>query len=1213
MIRSVYLFLLALGSAMAEPVSPGVQHRERPDPAGFRKPAAEMAGFRLPSGYTAELVSSEDQGVNKPITVAWDRRGRMWTMTATEYPMDANENRAAAAALFAKGGKDRLLVFENPSGPGPLTPQVFADKLAMPLAILPVHDGVIAQYGSEIRRYFDRDNDGKSDGHEVLLEGFGIQDSHLFPHQFERAPGGWIYLAQGAFNSSVVRRPGGKKFDDGGESVDMAHTRLARFKPDGSAFQIFARPRNNLWGLVQTRTGEIFAQEANDKGYPVSELPQGTHLPSTFGEPLRDDAPILPASTEGSLMGGTGLSGLALAEDYGSPFAEGYGDAEVFYIANPITSRVQVMTLRRDADGHPVYEKQGDFLVADDARFRPIAIHFGPDGFLYIVDWYNKIISHNEVRRSHPDRDKTSGRIWRIRHASQKIPPIVDLTKLSGEALLAGLGGPNARLAGQMWQEIADRKATELSGKLAAIIVDHEQALPRRTGALWALEGLGEVTAGILISLAKDPASALRHEAARIAGGMSLPEKDFLEVFSHLEDEPHFRVRGAIANALREHNAATPSMMRIAAGLGRAPLEGDGRAAYDRSFERYLARWAMSTHPEATRTLLASKGAKLAPEARLLAMRALDDSEAALGLLGILPEIRRPLAAEELALLGRQLAQPQIREGFEKILADPTGRETILSSITRLDPSLAANRELARIIGDATTKMLAEARTARREHLAVLLTRLFRLRTVAPEVAAWLRSPDRKPAEIAEGLAALREAAAMEEVDFRTYLDHPDDGVRREALLGFTSGGDPSVVGEIANRWDKLPGALRLLAVNGMTANVPKAKAFAEAVAAGDFPGVDTAALEKILAVLGDGHPAVGSLLGKNLGLMRPVIRFDGSPAAHVRSHVSLKGAFTVEGWVRLASPVTNSDSLFGGAATDMNFHDSKPRLHAAGKNLIIATRPVPAGSWTHLAFTRDETGKLRLFLDGEPNATGGNFPDPLIDLGLGKSLAKGGTEGDFDEVRVWNVARSADEIRRDHRTRFTETDTPPGLVSRLNGLSPGGEGSNGAKVAFTRDFPELVTPSEAAALEQEFAKYRKLAAVPGDAANGKRLARATCFICHQVGGEGLAIGPDLSGAGTMGTEGLLRNILTPSAQLESAYYRHDLRLKDGSAISGFLTAENQSSVTVRQIGSDERIIPRSDIATHDISRRSLMPEGLLAGFTDQQVSDLLTYLSSLR
>jgi putative heme-binding domain-containing protein len=1189
----------------------------KPQPDGARTPDEQRAGFKLPEGFSAELVASEDQGVGKPITVAWDRHGRMWTMTALEYPVDANENEAAARALFANGGKDKVLVFDEPNMPGPLTPRVFAKGLAIPLAMLPLADGVLIQHGPELRRYRDNNNDGKADSHEVVLQGFGIQDSHLFPHQLERTPGGWIYVAQGAFNASNVARPNGLTFADGAAAVTFNHCKLGRFKPDGSAFQVLTAGPNNIWGLALARNGETFVQEANDVGHPVAEFAPGTNYPTPFGPRLRDDAPLLPQSTAQPLMGGTGLSGLALADDLGSAFAAGYpADTQVFYLANPITSRIQIVTLTRDSNGHPLYKKQQDFMLSDDPWFRPIAIHFGPDGCLYVVDWYNKIISHNEVPRTHPDRDKSRGRIWRIRQKNQPAPPRVDVAALGAAELLAGLGGPNTRLSSQIWQEIIDRKANDLAPQLAAIIADPKQAIARRLAALWAAEGLGLLTPALLKGLAAAPEHELRFEAVRIAGEASLPEADFLTILSALRDEPHFRVRAAIANALREHRKPSAAMLAMAAQLGREPLAGNSRDVYDRNFERYLARWAMAEHLEATRGLLADKTLVLPAEARLLAVRALPAPEAAAAMVALLAQIPRPLAADELALLGGQLDQPAVQQGFSNILADPLQREPVLQALTRLDLKVAANPQLAAMVATAAQALLAEEPSEARERLVVELARRFRLNALAPQVAAWLQAAQRTPAELANGLATLREAGGSSLPMLRRFLDHADAAVRREALLGFAGADDPAAVAELAERWEALPGALRALAVDGMTANAPKAQAFARLLADGKFPGFDAAAVEKLVATLGAEHPDVAAFLAKHHGLLQPVIELAGKPEGRVLTNLTLDGPFTVEGWVRLANGVSNDDSLLGrrgGDGADMNFHQGRLRLFANKSDQLIAKRVVAAGQWTHCALTRDATGKLALYFDGEPDVQGGNFTAALTGMNLGESNAAGGSAGLFDEIRVWNRARSPEEIRRDFQTRFTAADQPAGLVQRIGASNPSGALEGGAKVSLTRDFPPLVTPAQAATLEEKFAKFRKLASQPGDSTRGQQLAQASCLICHQVKGEGIAVGPNLSGAGAMGVEALLRNILTPNAQLESGYYRHDVKLKDGSTLSGFLSAETHESLTIRQIGADPRVVPRGEILRHDVSRRSLMPEGLIDGFSPQQVADLFSYLMGLK
>src|SRR5437868_2911057 len=109
-------------------------------PSGVPSPvpgAEEQKRFTLPPGFEIELCASEEQGAAKPITVTWDDSGRLWTMTALEYPLDGNEQPEAAKALYEKGGRDKVLVFDEPYGPGPRQPHVFADRLAIPEGLLP--------------------------------------------------------------------------------------------------------------------------------------------------------------------------------------------------------------------------------------------------------------------------------------------------------------------------------------------------------------------------------------------------------------------------------------------------------------------------------------------------------------------------------------------------------------------------------------------------------------------------------------------------------------------------------------------------------------------------------------------------------------------------------------------------------------------------------------------------------------------------------------------------------------------------------------------------------------------------------------------------------------------------------------------------------------------------------------------------------------------
>jgi hypothetical protein len=231
-------------------------------------------------------------------------------------------------------------------------------------------------------------------------------------------------------------------------------------------------------------------------------------------------------------MGGTGLSGLAFSEG-GDSFPGAYRD--VFYIANPITGKIQAIRCLRGPDQLKTYangwrlEHLPDFVQCGDPWFRPVAMAFGPDGCLYIVDWYNKIISHNEVPRNHPERDKTRGRIWRVRHESQPFRTNVpDLYKASDRELLAHLQATNTWEVNAVWQEIVDRQAISLAPELAKLVMNDSRPNDLRIRALWGLEGLGQVETKQLEKLATAPHRALRKEAlrvARVSAGQAFPLK----------------------------------------------------------------------------------------------------------------------------------------------------------------------------------------------------------------------------------------------------------------------------------------------------------------------------------------------------------------------------------------------------------------------------------------------------------------------------------------------------------------------------------------------------------------------------------------------------------------------------------------------------------------------------------------------------------------
>ena len=169
------------------------------------------------------------------------------------------------------------------------------------------------------------------------------------------------------------------------------------------------------------------------------------------------------------------------------------------------------------------------------------------------------------------------------------------------------------------------------------------------------------------------------------------------------------------------------------------------------------------------------------------------------------------------------------------------------------------------------------------------------------------------------------------------------------------------------------------------------------------------------------------------------------------------------------------------------------------------------------------------------------------------------------------------------------------------------------ARLDFADDAPALLTAAEATVQDEKFARFRVLANTRGNPDSGKQLFTTLCLACHQFAGKGGAIAPALDGVGNTGVEALLRNLLTPSAAMESAYRTFRVVLTDGSVRDGFLVEESADSLLLRTPGAEDRRIPRNEIRSTSYLRRSLMPEGLLENLPPEHVSDLFAHLKSLR
>lgn len=1170
-------------------------------PIAPRSPEQERASFRLPEGFEAELVLSEPHAP-KVVDIAFDDFGHLWAITAVEYPLDANET-PGAAEIYKKGGRDKVLVVDRPSEPGPHTPRVFAEGLAMPMALLPRGarcEKLLLGHGPEILELTDLDGDGKADQREVVLAGFGVEDSHLLPHRFTRALGGWIYTAQGAFNYSKVRTRSGAV-------VSFDQCKLARFRPDGSAFEVVVTGLNNIWGIVVDRFGETWIQEANDLGYPAVRAEHGESYPGIGDHRFRPYSPFAPKQTSFE-MGGTGLSGLALCEENPN-FSEQWND--VIFVANPIARSVQALRIARSGAQYSL-EKLPDFLTTDDGMFRPIAIHFGPDGALYVVDWYCKIISHNEVSRSHPDRDKSYGRVWRIRRkdAPRSSGGVESMAPHELVPALASEHGWRARAALSRICETRPRDLVPALRKLALAQNRRSESLATSLRALAALEALDALDREILDGALASEAAAMRREACRMLGSIGLPPLDLRERMRAMRSDVS-TVRLAAIRALDSMHDGSVDQV---AALLQFVTAGD---TYEDKLENTLMRAALESRRSAVAAHLRSAaGAQLSPDVFRTALGTLEPSAGLEALLRRLESSPFELGIEGTSLLAQFVGDREVAALLGRELAREKSRSAALEAILSV-----AN---ANDVPEPLQRELAEAliRSSKLNHVgwqsaATRAYSQFMLPNLTPVVQSIAQDATLARAQRVAAVRALASRSGCAPSVLREIAQKcvPGDELHQaciEALARSTAADAPA---ELLLLWPSLPSASRKRVAGNLASNAAGARTLLEKLDSGELtPDVVDADLLKRLRSVLPGDASLDALEKEFAGRLRSVLSLRGANDDYWQAPVDLRGPFTVEAWVKLDAGITNEDGILGiPGGADFNFADGRFRIYAGPEagDVILSKRKTEPNLWTHVAVTRNASGKFTLFRNGELDSEEGKlWTSDFLGLQVGRTTPSGaGTAGQLAEVRIWRTERTPSEIGGAFRREIT---SHPDLLHRV----PDAETTSihgAALVLATADAPALLSDQESAEIDRKLTKYRGLLATGGDAERGRELFRQNCMVCHTAKGDGGKVGPTLDGAGWMNPESLLRAVVTPSAALEPGYRMLQVTTEDRELVEGLLVSQSEQALVLRRANLPDLSIPRARVASMAFLERSAMPDGLLDALPDADAHALLAFVRSLR
>jgi glucose/arabinose dehydrogenase len=486
-------------TALAAPKDPFAEGVRPTEPVS---PETQAKTFHLPPGFEIQLFAAEPQ-INKPINMAFDSKGRLWVTSNFEYPFATPKEKFDPATGRTKGSKDKIVILEDTDGDGRSDKTTtFADELNIPTGVLPYGNGCIAWSIPNLWYLEDTDGDGVCDKRSVLFGPLGWEkDTHGNVSSYRRGPDGWVYATHGFNNTSHFAARDGSTLD-----VNSGNT--FRFRVDGSRVEGHTWGQVNPFGLAWDARGNLYSADCHSS--PIYQLLRGAFYPS-FGKP-HDGLGFGPVTIQHT-HGSTAICAPLYIHDTSWPKEL----QDHVLIGNVMTSRINHDTITwRGASSKGT--EQPDFLKTDDPWFRPVDLQWGPDGALYVADFYNRIIGHYEVPLTHPGRDHERGRIWRIvyrgdkKAAPQKLAPL----PATAQGLFAELGSTNPTRRMLALNELCDRHAQEIP-KLAKQSGAQENAFQHAFG-LWALHRVNALDDASLLSAIRAMDPMVRTHALRIAG-----------------------------------------------------------------------------------------------------------------------------------------------------------------------------------------------------------------------------------------------------------------------------------------------------------------------------------------------------------------------------------------------------------------------------------------------------------------------------------------------------------------------------------------------------------------------------------------------------------------------------------------------------------------------------------------------------------------------
>ncbi|GAB5521267.1 MAG: hypothetical protein RhofKO_35180 [Rhodothermales bacterium] len=1117
-------------------------------------PEEQRLALRLPPGFEAQVFAAEPD-IGKPINMAFDAQGRLWVTQSNSYPFAAPEGQ----------GTDRLTILDDTDGDGRAdTFTEVADDLNIPIGVVPVSGGAVVYSIPTVYRLFDTDGDDVADERVPLVTGFGYRDTHGMVNNFMRGLDGFIHAGHGFSNTSTATGTDGSQ-------ITMTSGNTFRFRPDGSQVGFTTTGRVNPFGFAYDRFGYLYGADCHT--VIVTQLIRGADYPHFSKQPT--------GIGFGPMMmdhyGPTAIAGLAYhtAPQFPAEYQQH------FYAGNPVSGRVNRVGMTFDGSSPQAVPKD-DFVISEDPWFRPVDVKVGPDGALYIADFYNRIIGHYEVPLDHPGRDRERGRIWRIVYTgddAEPVPPRTDWNRADEAALIAGLDAPDVQTRMTASDQLFDR----FGDTAHEALLNQWDALSPTAQAhtLWVLWRLDRLPLQTLKVAAASPDDALRTHAMRLLLEEPRldPDQRQLAVTALTDDSPH--VRRAAVEALAVD--PVPGTLQPLLVMRSSEPEADTHL-------HYTLRQALRDHLRDSDVLAEVMRMSWSDDDQALladVMVGVDAPDAGRFLLGYLqnaeieedtfvPYLRHAArhipaseASELVALVEMRYADDldfqltlfdALRDGYAQRGA------ALPNAATRWGRTLATH-----FIGDApnTTTHWRHIPAGKADARSPWVTRMLAVegepeREVEAVTSRW-RS------EVLTGTLQSPTFDLPETLRF-CIAGHRGAPVNDPQPVGNFIRVRDAASGEVLKEWDA-PRTEGCLPVEWRTGN-----AAGQTVHLEIFDGRDT-----------PGHAWVGAG-----DFQAPIPSLNGaSPADDAQRQAH---ALTLAADLGMTEALPRIQMLFAHDATD-------PEVRiAAGQTLLDLA---PAQYLGGVAATLADASQPDMVRGALAQALGEtNTPDAYAALRTHLTTSPYRVQTQIAETMAGRAAgRSALLDAVDAGQIPAQVLLERGVQERLNA---------GSRTIQTRyaALTDNLAPLDANLQAIIDARIASFDATTADAELGRTVFAQQCQVCHQMDdGQGGLIGPQLEGIGRWGVALLTEHIIDPNRAVADAFRYSIVTLNDGSTVSGLQRREEGEQIVFANAAGEEITVAQADIAERRTSDFSLMPASFGETIPEANFHHLIAYL----